>query len=122
VQESHQAVPDSRSRLLIDQAKPGGAGRFQRGLDVIGSVGDVMQAGAFAVEKAGHCGFPRQRAEQLDVTLADAEEHGLDALPLDDLTVLNLHSKAARIERHGLVEVLDGHSDMIYAPEHGRGF
>jgi len=34
--------------------------------------------------------------------------------------VLNRHPEPLRVERDGLVEVVDGHSDVIDASEHGR--
>jgi hypothetical protein len=34
--------------------------------------------------------------------------------------VLHSHAEPLRVERDGLVEVLDGHADVVDAPEHGR--
>ena len=50
--------------------------------------------------------------------LADAQQHGLDALLLDRLAVLDRHAERVRVERDGGVEVLDGHADMIDRVEH----
>jgi hypothetical protein len=53
------------------------------------------------------------------VAVADAEQHGLDALVLDGLAVLELHVEALAVEGDRLVEVLDRDADVIYAFEHG---
>jgi hypothetical protein len=120
VKEGHAAVPDPRSRPFVDQTEPSGACRVQRGFDVIGSVGEVMQAGTVAVEETAHRSVSRQRAQQLDMTLPDPEQHHLGPLILEDLAVLYGHPEALRVERHGLFEVLDGHPNVIDLPKHGR--
>ncbi len=79
-----------------------------------------MKAGTVAIEEAAHRGLGRKRAQQLDVALADPEQHGLDALLLHGLAVLHRHSQLLGIEGHGLIEVFDGHSNVINAPKHGR--
>lgn len=54
------------------------------------------------------------------MALADAEQHCLDALLLHRLAVLERHAEPLAVERDGLVEILDGHSDVINASEHGE--
>jgi hypothetical protein len=34
--------------------------------------------------------------------------------------VLELHAEPLAVERHGLVEIFDCHSDVVDPPEHGR--
>jgi hypothetical protein len=53
------------------------------------------------------------------MAVADAEQNRLDALLLHRLAVLERHAKPLAVERDGLVEVLDGHSYVINASEHG---
>ena len=55
------------------------------------------------------------------MAVADLEQHGLDALLLHGLAVLLAHAELVAVERHGAVEILDGHADVVDAPEHGRG-
>ena len=82
-------------------------------------VGHVVQARAVALQELADGRVRAERPQQLDVALADAEQHGLDALLLDGLAVLHGHAEPLRVERDGLVEVLHGHSDVIDPPEHG---
>ena len=57
-----------------------GLERRQRGLDVGHLVGDVVQARAAAGEEPADRRVVGSGAQQLDVVLADVEQHGLDAL------------------------------------------
>ena len=60
-----------------------------------------------------------ERAQQLHVAVAHAEQHGLDALLLQGLAVLDGHAQPLAVESDGLVEILDRHSYVINASEHG---
>jgi hypothetical protein len=62
-----------------------------------------------------------QRAQELDVALADVEQHGLDALFLDHLAVDELHVVGLRVQRDRGVEVLDGDADVVDPGEHAPG-
>jgi uncharacterized cupin superfamily protein len=53
------------------------------------------------------------------MAVADAEQNSLDALLLHRLAVLERHAEPLAVERDGLVEVLDGHTYVINASEHG---
>ena len=53
------------------------------------------------------------------MAVADAEQHGLDALLLHGLAVLERHAQPLAVERDRLVEILDGDSDVIDPSEHG---
>ena len=73
--------------------RPGVAQPSQRGLDVGHLVGDVVQARARAWRGTCPTGVSsRERREQLDVALADVEQHGLDALLRDRLAVHERHA------------------------------
>jgi hypothetical protein len=89
-------------------------------LNVIGAVGHMMQSGAVAIDKTAHRGIRCERTQQLDVALADPEQYRLDPLVLEGLPVLDRHSEALRVERHCLVEIVDGHTHVINSPEQGR--
>ena len=58
-------------------------------------------------------------AQQLDVAVADVQQHRLDALRLDRLAVRELHPEALLVERDRRVEVLDGDADVVDPAEHG---
>ncbi len=62
-----------------------------------------------------------ERAQQLDVALADAQQHRLHALLLHGLAVLHRHPEAIGVEQDGLLEVLHRHADVVDPPEHGPG-
>jgi hypothetical protein len=55
------------------------------------------------------------------VAVADSEQQGLDAELIEDLTVLEVHPQPVLVQGDGLVEILDGHRDVVDPPEHGRG-
>ena len=61
-------------------------------------VGDVVQARALLREEPAHRRVRAERREQLDVVLADVQQHGLDALLLDDLAVGDLELEAVAVE------------------------
>ena len=50
--------------------------------------------------------------------VANAQQHGLDALLLDRLAVLDRHAELVGVERDGCLEVVDGHADMVDRVEH----
>ena len=53
--------------------------------------------------------------------ILQGQQDRLHALVLDGLAVLLAHAEAVAVERHGAVEILHGNSDVVDAPEHGRG-
>src|SRR3954466_1558013 len=87
VHEGHPRVADPGPRLLVDEPQAGRAQAVELGLDVGGLVGDVVQAGSLRREELADRRVGAERREQLDVALADVEQHGLDALGLDRLAV-----------------------------------
>ena len=79
-----------------------------------------MKTGTVPRKEAAHGGVRAERAQQLDVVLAHAQQDRLDALRLDRLAVLQLEAEPIAVEHYRLVEVLHRHSDVVYPPEHGR--
>ena len=51
--------------------------------------------------------------KMLEATLADAKRGGLDTLVGDGLPMLELGAEEARVRRERLVEVRDGHAEMV---------
>ena len=81
----------------------------------------MVEARAPLRKKLAHGCVLRERAQELHVAVADLEQNRLDALLLDGLPVLLAHVEALSVELHRAVEVLDGHADVVDAPEqHGR--
>ncbi len=62
-----------------------------------------------------------ERPEQLDVTVADVEQGGLDALGLNGLAVRERHAERLLVEGERPLEVVGGDADVIYPAEHGLG-
>jgi hypothetical protein len=79
----------------------------------------VVQAGPALGEEAPDRRVVAQRAQQLDVVLADVEQHGLDALVGHGLPVHDGHPVRRLVQRDGGVQVGDGDPDVIDPLEHG---
>ncbi len=87
MQEGDPAAADPDPGLGVDQLDAGVAERAKDGVDVVDRIGDVVQARAPCVEELADRGVGAERAQQLDVALADVEQYRLDALRLDRLAV-----------------------------------
>ena len=105
---------------FVDKAQAGVAHRLEGRVDVIRPVRHVVKAGSAPFEELPDRRVRAERPQQLDMALADPEEHCLDALLRDRLAVLERHAEPLLVEPNGVVEVLDGHADVIDPPEHGR--
>jgi uncharacterized cupin superfamily protein len=119
VQERHAAASDADAGLLVDQAKARGSHGLEARLDVVRPVRHMVKAGSAPREELPDSRVRAERPQQLHVGVAHAEQHGLDALLLHGLAVLERHAEPLAVERDGLVKVLDGHSYVINASEHG---
>ena len=91
---------------------------LERGVDVVDAVGDVVETGALALEELADRRVGPERAQELDVAVADVEQDGLDALLLDRLAVGERHRHRALVERQRGVEVVGGNADVIDQAEH----
>src|SRR5680860_110356 len=118
VHKCHAALLDPASRLLVDHPDPGLAHPLQRGVDVGGAVGHVVHPGAVLREEASQGAVGLDRGEQLHVGVPYLQQRGLHAELLHGLAVLLTHAEAVAIEGDRLVEVLDGHADVIDLSEH----
>ena len=81
-------------------------------------VGDVVQARALAGQELADRRVRAERREQLDVVLADVQQHRLDALLCDDLAVRERQLEALAVELERGLDLLDGHADVVDAAEH----
>ena len=90
----------------------------ERGVDVVDAVGDVVEARALALEELADRRVRPERAQELDVAVADVEQDRLDALLLDRLAVRERHRHRALIERQRRVQVVGGDADVIDQAEH----
>jgi len=119
VQERHAAAADSDARPLVYELDACAPSRIKGGLDVVGPIRHVMKAGAASREELPDRRVRPERAKQLHVALADAKQHGLHALLLDGLVVLDRHAEPLFVQRDRPVEVLDGNADVVDPAEHG---
>ena len=75
---------------------PSALTRAERGGAVVDPVADVVQALTSRCEGLRYRRVVADRAEQLDVRVGHREQRLLDAVALDDLSVLDLASKVSR--------------------------
>jgi hypothetical protein len=100
-------------RLLVDQlnALLGKAGELA--LKIAHLISDVVHAGPATGEELADRRFFTERREQLDTALADPNSGSLHALRGDRVTVLDLGPEETSVRVDRLVEILDGHSEMV---------
>src|ERR1700760_38942 len=122
VHERDARAADAGARLLVDQREPGPFERFERAVDVVDLVGDMVQARAVLREELADGRVRAERREQLDVVLADVEQDRLDALLLDDLAMRERELEAVAIQRERRRELLDGDADVVDPREHAQQF
>ena len=105
---------------LVDQLEPGLAAAPRASRRCPHLVGDVVQPRSLLGQEPAHGRVGRERREQLDVVLADVQQHRLHALLLDDLAVGDAELEAVAVELQRGLDLLDGHADVVDAAEHGR--
>ena len=119
VQKRHAAASDANAGLLVDQPYACGSHGLEGRLDVVRPVRHVVKAGSTPGEELPNRRVRTQRPQQLDVGVADTQQHGLDSPLLHGLAMLERHAEPLAVERDGVVEVLDRHSYVVNASEHG---
>jgi len=102
-------------RLLVDQGRARGRKAAELGAHVGDLVGDVVHPRAPAGEELADGSLVVERCEQLDASGADEHGRRLDTLVLDQAAVLELGTEQPDIGLEGLVQVLDGHAEMVNA-------
>ena len=98
---------------LVDQLRAFGGELAQRLGEVVDLVRDVVDAGPALGEELAHRCLAAQRGDELDPALADPDGGGLDALRLNGRAMLDVAAEEPLVGPHGLVEVLDRHSDVV---------
>src|SRR5688500_14003406 len=113
--ESDLEAEEALAGLLVDQVGACGSEAVELGLDVVDLVRDVVHSRPAAGQEPADGRLLAERREQLDP--AGADEHGrrLDALLLDAGAMLDLGAEQARVRLERLVQVLDGHAEMMDA-------
>jgi hypothetical protein len=100
-------------RCLVDQLDPLLGKAFQLALKIADLIGHMVHARPAAGEKLAYRRFVTKRCQQLDAALADTNGRRFDALLLDGVSVLDLGAEQSAVCLKGLVEILDGHSEMM---------
>jgi hypothetical protein len=119
VEKRHSRPPNPAAWLVVDQANAGCSQAFELGFYVVDLIRDVMETRALPREVPTHGAFPRQRPKQLDVALADIEKYPFDALLGHRFSVHDREANRVTIEGQRGLQIVDGHPDVINAPQHG---
>src|SRR5690606_31199401 len=120
VEEGDAMAVGARARLLVDEADAGPAQAIQRGGEIRDGVGEVMEAGAAALEEPGDRGLGRDRLDQLEACVAAADERDRDALVGDALDRGTVPAGDELEDRKRLRDGADGDSDVVER-EFGHG-
>ena len=111
-----------RFGVVVEQAQAALAQRRAHGVDVGDAVGELLDAGAAAVEELRDRRLGGERREQLDARagVADAHHRLAHALLLVGLLVQQRHAVRLLVERDGRVEVGHGDADVVDVGEEVR--
>jgi hypothetical protein len=109
--EAEEALP----RLGVDQLGACRREPFELDADVVDLVGDVMHARPAARQEPADGSLGTERGKQLDTAGADQHRRRLDPLVIDLCPVLELGAEETLVRVDGLVEVVNGHAEMVDA-------
>ena len=109
------------SRFLVDQLHAFAGELVDRGAHIRNLVCDVVHTGPALREELADGGLFAERGEQLDPALADPHRRRFDALVGDGLAGLDPGAEDPLVRRHRLVEILDGHPEMVDRARFHRG-
>src|SRR5215208_4816109 len=101
------------ARLHVDQLGAVVGELSKRTREVGDLVCNVVHAGAALREELADGRLRAERRYQLHAPIAKAKRHGLDALVVEGAPLLDGAAEEPFVSADGLVEVLDGHSDMV---------
>ena len=113
VNERHLEAEEAAAGTCVDQLSTAGDELVQRRADVRDLVGDVVHAGSPPGEEPADRRVVAERSEELDTMGADSQRNRLDALLDHRLAMLELGAEEPLVRRDGLVEVVDGNSEMV---------
>jgi len=100
-------------RLLVDQLDALLGEPVQLTLKIAHLERDVMHAWPAAREELSDRSLIAERGEQFDAAVADAHRRCFDTLLGHRVAVLDLGAEESSIRVERLVEILDGHSEMV---------
>ena len=109
--ESEEPAP----RLVVDQLRAVGREPVELGADVVDGERQMVHPRASLGEELADGRLRAEGGEKLDASVADAERRGLDALVGHCLAMLELGAEQPPVRLHGLVQIVDGDSEMMDA-------
>ena len=113
--ESDLEAEQPLSRLFVDQLGAFGGETAELELHVVDLVGDVVHARPMGGDEPADGRLLAERSQELDASRADEHGRGLDALVLDERAVLELGAEQSCVRCERLVQIVDGHAEMMDA-------
>ncbi len=107
VDERDLETEQPRARAFVNQVRTRASKLGQRDIEIAYLVGNVVHTRPALREEAADRRILAERLEQLDATLADADQRRADALILHRRAVLDLCTEQPLVGRESRVEVLD---------------
>ncbi len=104
---------------MVDEADTRRPKALQLALNIVDSVCNVVEARPFACQEATDNAVIEQ-GPHLHVLVADGEQHALDALLGDRLTVNNRKAERVAVEGERRVQIAHSHADVIDSSQHGH--
>jgi L-ascorbate metabolism protein UlaG (beta-lactamase superfamily) len=116
--EGDLAGADPGPRVLVDQVHPRTGEPLEGRLDVTDGVGNVMEPGPVLRQEPADRRLRAEWGKQLDVAVADIDQHRLDALFGHRLAMHQGHSEDSLVQLDCAVQVVDCNANVIYPLEH----
>src|SRR3954451_13053248 len=98
---------------MVDGRRTCGARRRQRGSAIVDPVTDVMQSFPTLLDGAGDRGVRSRRRGELDVTVGHLQQRFLDAVAVDDLSMIDLGAERAAVVVDRRVEISNSDGDVV---------
>jgi len=111
--EGNSGSLPSDPRLSVDQLCAFRGQVVERSRDVGDRISNVMKAFAATRQESADRGIGSQRPQQLNMRAPDWDHRLLYTLLLDDFPIHRLDAVAGAVGRDGLIEVIDGHGDVV---------
>lgn len=118
--EANRGASDPNPRSLIDQPEARIVEPDKLGGNIVDPISDVVKSRSVLREELSDRRIGTERCEQLDVALADVQQHRLDSLLLDNLAVNERHAVGVLIQRDCRLKIVDCDADVVDCSKHSR--